>query len=67
MAKIAVVCDDYKVDMFTLEFNAAGLTFTVEKFMAQSYLFTVMSEQHIVAPIVNKVTQHFIDKYKNKN
>jgi hypothetical protein len=67
MAKIAVVCDDYKVDMFTKEFNALDLLFTVERFTEHSYLFTVIGEQDIVAPIVEKVTKHFIDKYKNQN
>jgi len=67
MAKIGVVCDDYKVDMFTQEFNALGLVYTVEKFTADTYIFTVMGEQSVIRPIVTKVTQYFIDKYKNHN
>lgn len=68
MAKIGIVCDDYKLKMFKEELDAANIVYTVKsKFTANSVIITCESEQHIIKPIVDKVTQYFIDKYKKLN
>jgi hypothetical protein len=67
MAKIGTVCDNYKVKMFKEEFEKAGIEYTVKPFSTSASLFTCESEQHIIKPIVDRVTQCFIDKYKKNN
>ena len=68
MAKIGIVCDDYKLEKFKEELDAAGIIFTVKgNFTSKSIIITCESEQHIVKPVVDKVTQYFIDKYKKSN
>lgn len=63
MAKIGVVCDNYKVQKFEEEFNKKGIKFSSAPFTKFATLFTCESEQNIIQPIVDNVTQFFIDKY----
>lgn len=67
--KIGIVCDNYKVKMFEDEFKKAGIEYTKipQPFTESSTVFTCISEQHIIRPIVDKVTRHFINKYKKNN
>lgn len=65
--KIGIVCDNYKVEMFEAEFKAASIVYTKGPFTGNTTFFTSFSKQSIIKPIVDKVTQHFIDKYKKGN
>jgi hypothetical protein len=67
MAKIGIVCDDYKMEMFTDELHKAHLKFEVKKFTKTTVMFTIYSEQSTVEPIVKKVHQFYMDKYKKQN
>ena len=67
MEKIGTVCDDFKVEKFKEEFDKAGIKYETRKFTATTTLFTVISEQSIIGPIVDNVTQFFIDKARKRN
>lgn len=67
MEKIGTVCDDYKVDKFKEEFDKAGIEYTIQKFTTNTTLFITISKQSIIKPIVDNVTQYFIDKAKKRN
>lgn len=65
MAKIGIVCDDYKVEMFKQELTAAGVAFDYKPFTKKGLtIFTCISEQHIIGPITDKVTQWWTDHFK---
>lgn len=68
MKKIGIICEGYKVDMFKQELDAAGVSYVVEN---EEYgplrPITCISEQYIVGPITDKVTQYWIDYYKKSN
>jgi hypothetical protein len=66
--KIGTVCDDYKVAMFKEEFEKANIEIiSIKPFTKGTTIFTCFSEQSLVKPIADKVTQYFIDKYKKGN
>ena len=65
--KIGTICDNYKVEMFEDEFKKAGIVYTKAPLTKDTTVFTSFSKQSIIKPIVDKVTQHFIDKYKKNN
>lgn len=65
--KIGTVCDNYKVEMFEEEFKKAGIVYTKQPFTKNTTAFTCYSEQRIIKPIVDKVTQHFMNKYRKEN
>jgi hypothetical protein len=66
--KIATICDNYKVEMFRDEFNKAGIIFTEKPFTKDTTCFTTIgTPQSKIKPIVDRVTQYFIDKYKKQN
>lgn len=67
MAKIGTVCDNFKVVMFMDEFNKANIPYTLREFTKRTVMFTCESEQAIIKPIVDKVTQYFIDQAIPKN
>lgn len=67
MARIGIMCDDYKVEMFKEELTKANIIFNIEGSTRGFTTITCISEQHLVKPIVDKVTQYFIDKYKKQN
>lgn len=65
MAKIGIVCDDYKVPMFEEELSAKGIIYECKPFTKTGYtIITCMSEQHIIGPITNKVHQWWSDHLK---
>lgn len=66
MAKIGILADNYKVEMFKKELTAAGIHFYIDEKVSTEHFtsFVCISEQHIVKPIVDKVTQFFINHYK---
>jgi hypothetical protein len=68
MAKIGIICDAYKVEMFKQELDAAGIIYTIEeqKIAGKLVVFTCISEQHIIGPITDKVTRYWIDYFKSK-
>lgn len=66
MAKIGIICDNYKVEMFKQELDKAGVSYTYKTFGPSITAFTCISEQHIIKPITDKVTQYWIDYFKNK-
>lgn len=53
--------------MFEDEFKKAGIEYTKAAFIQDTTIFTCISEQHIIRPIVDKVTRYFINKYKKNN
>lgn len=67
MAKIGIVCDNFKVDMMSKELRAAGIVFSTTQYKKGITAFVCLSEQHLVKPIVDKVTQHFLDKKAKLN
>jgi hypothetical protein len=67
MPKVAIVCDDYKEEMFKEELTKADILYTTTPPSNKIVVFTCYAEQDVVKPIVDKVTQFFIDKYKNEN
>lgn len=68
MAKIGIICDDYKVSMFEVELKAAGVNYIIEgdlEHLPKGYTaITCISEQHIIGPITDKVTRYFVDLSK---
>ena len=66
MAKIGIVCDDYKVEMFEQELKAAGVNYTIEPYKASVGLTVIncISEQYIIAPITEKVTRYWAERIK---
>jgi hypothetical protein len=68
MAKIAIVCDKYKLAEFEKELKAANIHYINKGELVKGVITLVcFSEQVLVKPIVDKVTQYFIDKYKKEN
>lgn len=66
--RIGIVCDDYKLEMFKEELAKAGIEIvSIGPMMNGVAIVTVFSFQPIIKPIVDKVTQHFIDKYRKEN
>lgn len=66
--KIGIVCDNYKVRMFREEFEAAGIE--IVSAVPNKDLFTVITvfdRQERIKPIVDKVTQYYLDYYKTNN
>lgn len=67
MPKIAIVCDDYKEQMFIDELKAKGIIFEVKPFTVKGYvMFRCISEQHIIGPITEKVTKWWADHFKKQ-
>lgn len=67
MAKIGIVCDDYKVEMFKQELEAAGVIYDFAPFTVKGLtIFTCISEQCIIGPITDKVTQYWVDHFKQR-
>lgn len=65
--KIGICCDHYKVEMFKQELQKAGIEVFLITPGKLFTVITVMSYQPLVKPVVDKVTQHFIDLYQKKN
>lgn len=63
--KIGTVCDNYKVSMFEEEFKRARVDYTKGFFTKNTTIFITFSKQSVIKPIVDKVTQHFINMGKN--
>lgn len=67
MAKIGIVADKYKEAMFRDELTKANIEFKIEPFgntpaLKQLIVITCdNTEQYIIGPITDKVTQYFID------
>lgn len=67
MAKIGTICDNYKVQMFEKGFTDAHIIISeIKALTATTSLIVCHSEQYIVKPIVDKVTQYFIDNPPKK-
>jgi len=67
MAKIGIICDGFKKKKFEEELKAANIPYEiVGKTSDRIITISCTSEQHIVKPIVDKVTQYFIDQAKEK-
>jgi len=67
MAKIGIVCDNYKVGMFEQELKAAGVNYTIEEGInlpTGLTAITCISEQRIIGPITDKVTRYWEDHIK---
>lgn len=66
--KIAIVCDEYKLEMFKEELAKANIEIvSISPFMKGICTIVVFSFQPLVKLVVDKVTQHFIDLYKKNN
>lgn len=67
MAKIGIVCDDYKKEMFEKELTKAGVIYTIEPVKLNGFIvFTCIGEQHIIGPIVEKITAYYNLHFKQK-
>lgn len=64
METIGTVCDKWKVPKFEQAFRKAGIKFTTEEFTGGTAIIKTISTQDIIKPIVDNVTQFFIDKAK---
>jgi len=61
MAKIAIMCSPHMVDMYKQQLTDANIAFEIDKESSDEKLvvFSCVSEQDIIEPIINKVTAHF--------
>lgn len=68
MAKIGIICDHYKKEMFERELTAAGIHYDIDQHATNKHflVFTCISEQHIVGPIVDKITAYYNLHFKQK-
>jgi uncharacterized protein involved in propanediol utilization len=58
--EIAIVCDNYKVSMFLDEFKRANIEVIETKPMGKiATIIVCRSQQILVKPIVDKITQYF--------
>lgn len=66
--KIGTVCDNYKLEMLLKEFKDAGIEVLSHKpFTKDTTAIFCFALQSKVKPIVDKVTQHFFNKYSKDN
>lgn len=67
MAKIGIVCDEYKKEMFEHELTKAGVSYIIEPVKLNGLIvFTCISEQYIIGPITDKVTAYYNLHFKQK-
>lgn len=60
--KVGIVCDDYKVEMFKQELEAAGIVYIVSDNHGEFVAITCLTAKpEKVQAIVEKVTKHFED------
>lgn len=65
---IGVTCDTYKVEKFRKAFIKAKIKIVHDAYFSPNvHLFKLDSEQHIIAPIVNKLQKDYHDSYRRGN
>lgn len=64
--KIGIICEDFKLEKFEQELTDAKIIYTIESNNNGIVAICCISEQHLVKPVVDKVTQHFIDLFNSK-
>lgn len=66
MKPVGIICDNFKLDKFQEELDKLGISYTIRPMRGKTSVIDCKSEQSIIKPVVDKVTQYFIDLNKKK-